>query len=376
MADDTQQFDGQSAVPGYTLFKGKDGINTYFKGENLSDQDLSAKVAKIRGQSPQPQQQSAQPNLQTGQGMEAQAADQAKLLFTGGTPNNPIGSAKPTYTGAPPSLLQQAGDEQTANQTHLGALQNRAMQSPVPVTNAAPVLYAPVTAAKAIIGAKVGGLGARKATEAMGGGETAQNVAELGGNVIGGTVGAVGSNFLKWLTSSKTAGAAALQQASVKAGSAPVELSPKTNELVDKLVEQSKLGGKPIKVINDLLERVGPSTKQAAEATPGPLTYDEARILQGNISSLSTEEQMGLKGTQKGLMKQLAGSFAGDVQKAADSAGIGEEHALGMKEYALASSRNRVLAKAGKYAATTAGVAGVGAAGAAAYEAVRRGMKQ
>ena len=89
-----------------------------------------------------------------------------------------------------------------------------------------------------------------------------------------------------------------------------IELSPRTNELVDDLVQQAKLGGKPIKVINDLLERVGPSTKLPAEAPPNPLTYDEARILQSNISQLSTEEAMGLKGSQKGLLKQLAGSFS------------------------------------------------------------------
>src|SRR5467141_3349581 len=46
-----QQFDGQAAVPGYTLFHGKDGQNFYLKGENLSDDEVSAKVATIRGAS-------------------------------------------------------------------------------------------------------------------------------------------------------------------------------------------------------------------------------------------------------------------------------------------------------------------------------------
>jgi polyhydroxyalkanoate synthesis regulator phasin len=174
--------------------------------------------------------------------------------------------------------------------------------------------------------------------------------------------------FLKWLLASKTAGAAALQQASAKAGSAPVELSARTNEIVDELVQHGKLGGKIPKVVSDLLERVGPSTKTAAEATSNPLTYNEARILQSNISSLSTEEQMALKGGQKGLMKQLANSFASDVQKAADSAGAGEEHAFGMKEYATASARNRMLVKAGK-------VAGIGGAGYMAEQAIRKGIE-
>lgn len=179
------------------------------------------------------------------------------------------------------------------------------------------------------------------------------------------------SPFLKWLSSSKSVGAQALGAASAKAGNAPVELSPQTNELVDKLVESSKLGGKPVKVISDLLERVGPSTKQAAEAASNPLTYNEARILQGNISSLSAEEQIGLKGSQKGLMKQLAASFGKDVQAAADAAGAGPEHAIGMHEYAAASAKERTLANVGRAAKPLAKGA-LGAIGAgSAYELYR-----
>ena len=47
-----QQFDGQAAVPGYTLFQGKDGQSFYLKGEGLSDSVIASKVAAIRGASP------------------------------------------------------------------------------------------------------------------------------------------------------------------------------------------------------------------------------------------------------------------------------------------------------------------------------------
>jgi hypothetical protein len=177
------------------------------------------------------------------------------------------------------------------------------------------------------------------------------------------------SPFLKWLTSSKSAGAKLLQQASSKAGKAAVELSPKTNEIVEKLAEYSKLGGKQIKVISDLLERVGPSTKQAAEAVPGPLTYDEARILQSNASQLTSEEQQGLKGAQKALMKQFAKSFGQDIQKTADAAGVGKQHAAGMKEYALASARNRVAGKVVKAAPYVGGAV-------AGYDILHRLLQQ
>jgi polyhydroxyalkanoate synthesis regulator phasin len=181
----------------------------------------------------------------------------------------------------------------------------------------------------------------------------ATDITEQG--AIMGTAQGVGqyaiSPLVKWLTSSKSFGAKMLQAASSKAGNAPVELSAKTNEIVDQIVQQGKLGGKVPKVISDLLERVGPSTKQAADAVPGPLTYDEARILQSNASNMSANEQMDLKGALRHLMPKFAQSFSQDVQSAANAAGVGAEHGLGMKEYAQAASRNTVLKNIGKAAA-------------------------
>lgn len=195
-------------------------------------------------------------------------------------------------------------------------------------------------------------------------GDVAQQVAEKGsadpaqalktggGMAAGEGIGAgIISPFMKWLTSSKSVGAKLLQAASSKAGSAPVELSPQTNETVDQIVQQGKLGGKIPKVISDLLERVGPSTRQAADANPGPLTYDEARILQSNASDSSVSEKLDLNKKLQGLMSKFAHNFSKDVQAAADQAGAGSEHMLGMKEYAQASARNTVLKNVGKAAA-------------------------
>ena len=234
----------------------------------------------------------------------------------------------------------------------------------------------PVATVGAIAGSIGLGKGARYGAKQLGASEHVQDIAETGGKIVGGiggglAGGAAEAPIMNWIKSSKSTGAKLLQQASERAGTAPVELSARTNELIDDLVQQSKLGGKPIKVISDLLERVGPSTKDAAQANPGPLTYNEARILQSNMSQLSAEEHMGLKGTQKGLLKQLAGSFSQDVQNAADKAGVGAEHAGGMREYALASSRNRVLAKIGKAGVAATGAAGLGAAGYEGYQAVK-----
>lgn len=232
----------------------------------------------------------------------------------------------------------------------------------------------PLTTAASLGTGYLAGKGNRLIAQKLGAGQKTQDIAEGVGNVAGGLVGGslgatIDSPMLKWLTSSRSTGAALLEQAAQKAGNAPVELSPETNKIVEEITEQGKLGGKVPKVISDLLERVGPSTKTAAEAEPGPLTYKEARILQGNASELSAEEQMQLKGRLKYLIPRFAKSFSNDVQMAADQAGIGTEHALGMKEYAQASARNRALTKAGKY---VAGAAGAGAA----YELGRQALRK
>jgi hypothetical protein len=46
--DEQQQFDGQSSVPGYTLFQGKDGQNFYLKGEGLGDDEIKQRVSTLR----------------------------------------------------------------------------------------------------------------------------------------------------------------------------------------------------------------------------------------------------------------------------------------------------------------------------------------
>jgi hypothetical protein len=45
----TAQFDGKNPVSGYTLVRGKDGKSYYLKGENLPDDVVRQKLAKLRG---------------------------------------------------------------------------------------------------------------------------------------------------------------------------------------------------------------------------------------------------------------------------------------------------------------------------------------
>lgn len=239
----------------------------------------------------------------------------------------------------------------------------------------------PLATAGTLAGSYLSGKGNRLIAKKLGVGEKGQDIAEGVGKVAGGIVaGSAGSMadapLMKWLTSSKTLGAKLLQSASAKAGNAPVELSPRTNELVAKIVDESKLGGQPVKVITDLLDRLGPSTRLPAEAPPNPLTYNEARSLQSNASSLTPNENMSLKPKTKFLVSQFADSFGQDVQKAADQAGIGMEHGLGMKEFATASARNRALANAGQAAKPLVKAALGGGVGTLAGYGVYQAMKK
>jgi hypothetical protein len=217
------------------------------------------------------------------------------------------------------------------------------------------------------------GIGA--GTGALAGGATPE---EAKVQAVGGAVGqpiAEGLNagviapLIKWIGASKTTGAALLQQASAKVGNAPVELSPQTNVLVDEIVKNEKLGGKPVKAVTDLLRRLGPAPGQAAEAVPGPLTYDEGRLLYSNLGTeLATRGENALQGRAKDLAYKFLNSLGRDVQSTAQAGGVGTEHAQGMAEYAMASARNRALAKAGKWA-------GIGGAGYMAEEAIKKSIQ-
>lgn len=191
--------------------------------------------------------------------------------------------------------------------------------------------------------------------------------AEAGAGMAAGEgVGQALSPLAKYIGASKSAGAQMLQAAADKAGSAPVQLSPESDAILDKIVKQSKLGGTVPKAISDLLDRVGQFSK-----TDAPLTYEDARTLQSNISSLSANEKMALKGELRYLLPQFAKSFGADVQAGADAAGAGQLHRVGMMQYAQAAAKGKAVDTAKdlltnqalKGAATAGGAAAAGGAG-------------
>jgi len=117
----------------------------------------------------------------------------------------------------------------------------------------------------------------------------------------------------------------------------------------------------------NLLDRLGPSTRQAADASPNPLTYDEARRFYKNSTGLTADEAKNLKPVTKWLFKQFVDSFGQDIQQTATAGGAGTEHAVGMEQFAASSARNRALAKGAK-------IAGIGGTAVLGDWAIRKGI--
>lgn len=148
-----------------------DHVVTDEKGQvhRFPEEATPAMIAQALGVSP-PGAQQQQPNLQTGQGMEQQAVQQSRQQMA-----------------AP---VMQAAQEHEAKQARLAYLQNRAMRSPTPFSNAMAVM-APVAAARAIAGAKVGGYAGEKVAPWM----SSSPEAPQWGNAIGGLVGGTAASY-------------------------------------------------------------------------------------------------------------------------------------------------------------------------------------
>lgn len=221
-------------------------------------------------------------------------------------------------------------------------------------------------------GAAVGSVG----EQAVAGGKVDPTEALKTGAVYGAGEGVASalSSVAKWIGASKTIGARLLDKAAAKGADTIVNISPETDKLMDEIVTQSKRGGGNVpKAVSDLLERLGPSTKDAADANPGPLLYPEARDFASNAGDRAFGETSLANKNLNRLVKLYARSLDNDVQAAANSGGFGTEHKVGMQQYASASSRNRAAATAGTLAAKgVAALGGVGASGYAGYELLKK----
>lgn len=154
---------------------------------DATPEQLSAFRTKLAQKFPQ----ATAPDLKTGAGMEQYAQQQARHVPANGpsvTTDIQTGhkSVDPSLQGE--TLMERAAREQGEQQNRLGYAMNRAQQSPTPVTNAS-ALYAPVGAARAIIGSKLASSGAGLVADKLNASPETKEKVQFGAGLAGGLAG-------------------------------------------------------------------------------------------------------------------------------------------------------------------------------------------
>jgi hypothetical protein len=138
------------------------------------------------------------------------------------------------------------------------------------------------------------------------------------------SVGAVTGLAKDALPSAARAGAA-LQEVKSVAGSVPIDTAKAGNSALE-LYTQSQRGATLPPAVNKLVRRM-------VQPDSPPLTYEEAKDFQSNISNLSANEKMNLKPNQVRLLGQLNSDLKSSLADAADTVGKGQQFTDAMREY-------------------------------------------
>jgi hypothetical protein len=148
---------------------------------------------------------------------------------------------------------------------------------------------------------------------------------------------------------------AALEDVKSAAGSIPIDTSKVGNTALD-IYTQSQRGA-------NLPSSVGKLVRRLASPDSPPMTYEEAKDFQSNISRLSADENMKMNPNTRRLVGQLNQDLKGSLQDAADTVGKGQKFADAMKEYhnamRLKGFSDAAIDAAWKSALTATGLYGV-----------------
>jgi hypothetical protein len=167
------------------------------------------------------------------------------------------------------------------------------------------------------------GLYAKAAQDTAGEGAGQALTALAGAGAVKG-IGAATGAALDALPS-RTAAGAALEDVKASAGSIPIDTTKVGNTALD-IYTQSQRGANLPSAVNKLVRRlVAPDSL--------PMTYEEAKDFQSNISQLSADEKMKLNPNTKRLVGQLNQDLKGSLSDAADTVGKGQQFQKAMTEY-------------------------------------------
>lgn len=142
--------------------------------------------------------------------------------------------------------------------------------------------------------------------------------------LVFGAGGAAATKVASALPSAERAGAA-LNEVRQAAGSIPISMAKPGNTALE-LMTQSERGASLPKAVRQFVQR-------AANPNLGPVTYEEAKDFQSNISNLSANEKMAIKPNTARLLGQLNADLKDSLKGAADVVGKGDTFAKAMQEY-------------------------------------------
>lgn len=146
------------------------------------------------------------------------------------------------------------------------------------------------------------------------------------------------------------------QSVSKVAGAHTVNVTPSLSDALFKYQELVDTGGSRSLAVSKLLNRLTNPDK-------GPLTYDEARLFQSNISRLSADETQRLTPVMKRQVGQIASELNGAVENTAAGAGKLSDFRAAMEEYSKAKTNEARAAALKKWAIKAGAAATLGAAG-------------
>lgn len=161
------------------------------------------------------------------------------------------------------------------------------------------------------------------------------------------------------LPSAERAGQA-LEEVKAAAGDVPLAGGKlgKMSDTVGEIMKQDERGAPAPAAVKQLAKRL-----ESGE----PLTYEEAKDFQSNISALSAQEKMGMSANTKRLVGQLNQDMKGALQDAAATKNAGAKFSDAMKEYHKAMKVSEMTDEAKALAIKGALAASFGAAGTAGY---------
>ena len=149
---------------------------------------------------------------------------------------------------------------------------------------------------------------------------TALAVSPLAAEGVGRAVGAATDT----LPSARRAGQA-LQDVKATAGNVPIDMAAPGDAALE-LYEQSQRGVTLPKAVRQFVLR-------ATQPGSDPITYQEAKDFQSNVSALSANEKLSMKPNTVRLLGNLNSALKDSLSNAADVSGKGEQFQKAMSEY-------------------------------------------